>query len=95
MSENAAMEDSSKAEKNGTLLLTKAMIDAELEKMKSMSAKEAAEAAAKAIAEAEAAIAKAEVAAREAEEAEAEAEAAQCFADAAQKALNFQTLHVW
>lgn len=77
------------------VLLTKAKIDAELEKMKSMSAEEAAAAAARAVAEAEAAIAEAEAAAREAEEAEAEAEAAQCFADAAQKALNYQAIRVW
>ncbi|KAL6530028.1 hypothetical protein OROMI_028673 [Orobanche minor] len=91
----ATKESSSEAEKNDFVMLTKAMIDAELEKMKSMSAEEAAKAAAKAVAEAEAAIAEAEAAAREAEEAEAEAEAAQCFADAAQRALNFQTLRVW
>ncbi|KAL6551784.1 hypothetical protein OROGR_007938 [Orobanche gracilis] len=88
-------ESSSEAEKNDFVMLTKATIDAELEKMKSMSAEEAAKAAAKAVAEAEAAIAEAEAAAREAEEAEAEAEAAQCFADAAQRALTFQTLRVW
>ncbi|GER30983.1 telomere repeat binding factor 1 [Striga asiatica] len=93
--ENGAAKDSPKAAKNDIVILTKAMIDAELEKMKSMSADEATEAAAKAVAEAEAAIAEAEAAAKEAEEAEAEAEAAQCFADAAQKALNFQTLRVW
>lgn len=93
--ENGAKKDSSEAERNGVVLLTKAKIDAELEKMKSMSAEEAAAAAAQAVAEAEAAIAEAEAAAREAEEAEAEAEAAQCFADAAQKALNYQTIHVW
>ncbi|GER53742.1 telomere repeat binding factor 1 [Striga asiatica] len=93
--EDGIARDSPKAANNDIAMLTKAMIDAELEKMKSMSAEEAAEAAAKAVAEAEAAIAEAEVAAREAEEAEAEAEAAQCFADAAQKALNFQTLRVW
>ncbi|CAA0841060.1 Telomere repeat-binding factor 2 [Striga hermonthica] len=92
---NGAAKDSPKAAKNDIVILTKAMIDAELEKMKSMTADEAAEAAAKAVAEAEAAIAAAEAATKEAEEAEAEAEAAQCFADAAQKALNFQTLRVW
>lgn len=82
------------AEKNGVVLLSKAKIDAELEKMKSMNAEEAAAAAAQAVAEAEAALAEAEAAAREAEEAEAEAEAAQCFADAAQKALQYQ-ISVW
>nr|AKV71973.1 single MYB histone protein [Rehmannia glutinosa] len=92
--ENGAKKDPSEAEKNDIVLLTKAMIDAELEKMKGMSAAEAAKAAAQAVAEAEAAIAEAEAAAREAEEAEAEAEAAQCFADAAQKAINYQTIRV-
>ncbi|KAH6803376.1 Homeodomain-like/winged-helix DNA-binding family protein [Perilla frutescens var. frutescens] len=91
--ENGAKKDVP-AEKTGVVLLTKAKIDAELEKMKSMSAEEAAAAAARAVAEAEAAIAEAEAAAREAEEAEAEAEAAQCFADAAQKALNYQAIRV-
>lgn len=81
-------------EKNGTRILTKAQIDAELEKMRNMNAQEAAAAAAQAVAEAEAAIAEAEWAAREAEEAEAEAEAARCFAEAATKALNYQTIHV-
>ncbi|KAL0450152.1 UNVERIFIED_CONTAM: Single myb histone 1 [Sesamum latifolium] len=90
--ENGAKKDPSEAERNSVILLTKAKIDAELEKMKSMSAEEAAAAAAQAVAEAEAAIAEAEAAAREAEEAEAEAEAAQCFADAAQKALICQTI---
>ncbi|KAK4416342.1 Telomere repeat-binding factor 1 [Sesamum alatum] len=93
--ENGAKKDPSEAERNSVILLTKAKIDAELEKMKSMSAEEAAAAAAQAVAEAEAAIAEAEAAAREAEEAEAEAEAAQCFADAAQKALICQTIRVW
>ncbi|VFQ75345.1 unnamed protein product [Cuscuta campestris] len=80
---------------NGIRILTKAQIDAELEKMRSMNAQEAAIAAAQAVAEAEAAIAEAERAALEAEEAEAEAEAAHCFAEAASKALNFQTtIHV-
>lgn len=90
-----AKQDTVQAESNSVVLLCKAKIDAELEKMKSMSAEEAAAAAARAVAEAEAAIAEAEAAAREAEEAEAEAEAAQCFADAAQKALNFQAIRVW
>lgn len=81
---------------NGIRILNKAQIDAELEKMRSMNAQEAAIAAAQAVAEAEAAIAEAERAALEAEEAEAEAEAAHCFAEAASKALNFQTtiIHV-
>ncbi|KAL7131667.1 hypothetical protein ABFS83_12G019400 [Erythranthe nasuta] len=80
-------------ERKGIVPLTKAQIDAELEKMKSMSAKEAVAAAAKALAEAEAAIALAEAAALEAEEAEAEAEAAHCFANAAQKTLNCNFVH--
>ncbi|XP_051127507.1 telomere repeat-binding factor 1 isoform X2 [Andrographis paniculata] len=82
----------SEAKTTPIVLLTKADIDAELEKMKKMSAADAAAAAAKAVAEAEAAIAEAEAAAREAEEAEAEAEAARCFADAAQKALTCPTV---
>lgn len=92
--ENGSKNPSQNAERNGVVLLSKAKIDAELEKMKSMNAGEAAAAAARAVAEAEAAIAEAEAAAREAEEAEAEAEAAQCFADAAQKALHYQTIAV-
>ncbi|KAK9756141.1 hypothetical protein RND81_01G076500 [Saponaria officinalis] len=64
----------------------------DFEKMKSMSAEEAA-AAAQAVAEAEAAIAEAEKAAREAEAAEAEADAARVFAEAAMRALSCQTLH--
>ncbi|KAL3640343.1 hypothetical protein CASFOL_015311 [Castilleja foliolosa] len=78
----------SEAHRNDFVTITKAQIDAELEKMKSMSATEAAAAASQAVAEAEAAIAAAEKAVMEAEEAEAEAEAARCFADAAQKALS-------
>ncbi|XP_027075218.2 single myb histone 1-like isoform X3 [Coffea arabica] len=88
-------KDSSNGEKKGTKVLTKAQIDAELERLRSMTAAEAAAAAAQAVAEAEAAIAEAEVAAREAEEAEAEAEAAQCFAEAALKALKCRTVLVW
>ncbi|KAK2998535.1 hypothetical protein RJ639_023197, partial [Escallonia herrerae] len=74
-------------EMNGTKVLTKAQIDAELEKMRRMTAQEAAAAAAQAVAEAEAAISDAEVAAREAEDAERDAEVAQAFAEAAMKAL--------
>ncbi|KAL2522494.1 Telomere repeat-binding factor 1 [Forsythia ovata] len=84
-----------KVEKNVIRILTKAQVDAELERMKSMTAQEAAAAAAQAVAEAEAAIAEAEVAAREAEEAEAEAEAAHCFAEAAMKALKCNTIRCW
>ncbi|XP_073278241.1 single myb histone 1-like isoform X1 [Primulina huaijiensis] len=91
---NGTKNTLSEAEKSGAIILTKAQIDAELEKMKSMTAEEAAVAAARAVAEAEAAIAEAEVAAREAEEAEAEAEAARCFADAAMKTLNCKTIQV-
>ncbi|KAE9449609.1 hypothetical protein C3L33_18498, partial [Rhododendron williamsianum] len=80
-------KSSSKVEKDGIQILTKSQIDAELEKMKGMTAQEAAAAAAQAVAEAEAAIAEAEEAAREAEKAEADAEAAQLFAEAAIKAL--------
>ncbi|WMV14871.1 hypothetical protein MTR67_008256 [Solanum verrucosum] len=87
--------DSTMVEKNETRLLTKAQIDADLEQMKSMSAEEAAAAAAQAVAEAEVAIADAEQAARIAEEFEAEAEAAQCFAEVASKALQHQTILVW
>ncbi|MCE2055175.1 hypothetical protein HAX54_042098, partial [Datura stramonium] len=86
--------DSTIVEKNETGILTKAQIDADLEQMKSMSAEEAAAAAAKFVAEAEVAIAEAERAARIAEEAEAEAEAAQCFAEVASKALQHQTIPV-
>ncbi|KAL3813696.1 hypothetical protein ACJIZ3_014964 [Penstemon smallii] len=92
---NEAKKDPFEPPRNTIVLLTKAQIDAELEKMKGMTAEEAAAAAAQAVAEAEAAIAEAEAAAREAEEAEAEAEAAQCFAEAAQKAVNGQTIRVW
>ncbi|GAB4846885.1 hypothetical protein Ancab_025893 [Ancistrocladus abbreviatus] len=79
-----------RAEKNQIKILTRPQVDAELEKMRSMTAIEAAAAAARAVAEAEAAIAEAEAAAREAEAAEAEAEAAQIFAEAAMKALKCQ-----
>uniref|UniRef100_A0A0A9F804 MYB transcription factor n=1 Tax=Arundo donax TaxID=35708 RepID=A0A0A9F804_ARUDO len=62
--------------------LTKPQVDAELEKMKGMTKEEAAEFAAKAVAEAEVAIAEAEEAARVAEAAETDAEAAKAFLDA-------------
>ncbi|XP_073151677.1 single myb histone 1-like [Henckelia pumila] len=91
---NGTKNTLSEADKRGAHFLTKAQIDAELEKMKSMTAEEAAVAAARAVAEAEAAIAEAELAAREAEEAEAEAEAARCFADAAVKTLSYKTIQV-
>lgn len=76
-----------KFEKDDAHMLTKSMIDLELEKMRTMTPQEAAAAAAQAVAEAEAAIAEAEEAAREAEEAEADAEVAQAFAAAAVKTL--------
>ncbi|CAN4090573.1 unnamed protein product [Withania somnifera] len=87
--------DSTMVEKNETRILTKAQINADLEQMKSMSAEEAAAAAAQAIAEAEVAIADAQQAARIAEEFEAEAEAAQCFAEVASKVLQRQTVPIW
>ncbi|KAK7263258.1 hypothetical protein RJT34_30845 [Clitoria ternatea] len=84
------------ADKNVDInILSRSQIDAEISKVKGMTAQEAAAAAAKAVAEAEAAIAQAEAAAREAEAAEAEAEAAQVFAKAAMKALKCNMLHIW
>ena len=88
-------KNSPKVDKNEIKILSKSQIDAELEKMKGMTAQEAAAAAALAVAEAEAAIAEAEEAAREAEKAEAEAEAAQLFAEAAMKALKCRTVCTW
>ncbi|PKI71320.1 hypothetical protein CRG98_008320, partial [Punica granatum] len=76
---------SPRAERREVKIFTKSQIDEELSRMRTMTAQEAAAAAAKAVAEAEAAIAEAEEAAREAEAAEAEAEAAQVFAQAAMK----------
>ncbi|XP_057963838.1 telomere repeat-binding factor 1 [Malania oleifera] len=78
---------SPKVDRDDFNIPTKSQIDLELAKMRSMTAQEAAAAAARAVAEAEAAIAEAEEAAREAEAAEADAEAAQAFAEAAMKAL--------
>lgn len=75
--------DSSGLGKDDIKPLTKSQVDAELARMRNMTAQEAAAAAAQAVAEAEAAIAEAEKAAREAEDAEADAEAAQAFAEAA------------
>jgi myb proto-oncogene protein len=88
-------KDSSRAEKREINALTKTQVEAELSKMKGMTALEAAAAAARAVADAEAAIAEAEKAAREAEAAEAEAEAAQVFAKAAMSALKCGTLRAW
>lgn len=90
----AMQKDSPRAEKSEVNILTKSQVDAELTKMRGMTAQEAAAAAAQAVAEAEAAIAAAEEAAREAEAAEAEAEAAQVFAKAAMKALKCKTLRI-
>ncbi|XP_010906107.2 single myb histone 5 isoform X1 [Elaeis guineensis] len=73
----------SRLEKDDIKPLTKSQVDAELARMRNMTAQEAAAAAAQAVAEAEAAMAEAEKAAREAEAAEADAEAAQAFAEAA------------
>lgn len=92
----ARPKDSLEVEKSGDVnIVSKSQIDAELSKARSMTAQEAAAAAAKAVAEAEVAIAQAEAAAREAEAAEAEAEAAQVFAKAAKKALKCKMLHIW
>ncbi|KAG4943511.1 hypothetical protein JHK82_047672 [Glycine max] len=89
-------KDPSEAHKNDDVnILLKSQIDAEISKVKGLTAQEAAAAAAKAVAEAETAIAQAEAAAREAEAAEAEAEAAQVFAKAAMKALKCKMLHIW
>ncbi|KAK8521642.1 hypothetical protein V6N13_123976 [Hibiscus sabdariffa] len=88
-------KDSAKAKKKGINILTKTQVDADLLKMRSMTAEEAAAAAAQAVAEAEVAIAEAEKAAREAEVAEAEAEAAKIFAKAAEKALKSRMLDTW
>ncbi|XP_047051224.1 single myb histone 6-like isoform X2 [Lolium rigidum] len=66
---------------------TKSHVDAELARMRNMTAEEAAAAAARAVAEAEAIMAEAEAAVREAEAAEADAVAAQAFAEAAMSTL--------
>ncbi|KAF2320863.1 hypothetical protein GH714_031401 [Hevea brasiliensis] len=78
---------SPRVEKDDSNMLTKSQIDSELAKMRTMTAQEAAAAAARAVAEAEAAIAEAEEATREAEA----AEAAQAFAEAAMKTLKSRT----
>ena len=88
-------KDSPKADKGDIIILSKSQIDADLVKMTSMTAEEAAAAAARAVAEAEAAIAEAEEAAREAEEAEADAEAWRVLEAAAIKALKCRTLRTW
>ncbi|KAF2593650.1 hypothetical protein F2Q70_00042631 [Brassica cretica] len=66
---------------------TKAQIDAELARMKTMNAHEAQAAAEQAVEEAEAAMAAAEEAAKEAEAAEAEAEEAQAYVEEALKTV--------
>ncbi|KAG6762588.1 hypothetical protein POTOM_033098 [Populus tomentosa] len=82
---------SPKIERDDFNILTMSQIDLDLGKMRTMTAEQAAEVAARAVAEAEAAIAVAEEAAREAETAEADAEAAQAFAEAAMKTLKGRT----
>ncbi|KAK4760933.1 hypothetical protein SAY87_005826 [Trapa incisa] len=88
-------KSSSKPEKRVVKIFTKSHIDEELSRVRTMTAQEAAAAAARAVAEAEAAIAEAEEAAREAEAAEAEAEAAHVFAQAAKNALKCRTVNQW
>lgn len=83
---------SSRVDSDDINTLTKAQVDFELTKMRSMTPQEAAVAAARAVAEAEVAIAEAEDAAREADAAEADAEAAQAFAEAAMKALEGRSI---
>ncbi|KAD5960936.1 hypothetical protein E3N88_12409 [Mikania micrantha] len=81
---------------NDIKILTKAEIDAELEKMKGMTPQQAAAMAVKAVAEAEAAIAEAERAAREAEAAEADARLAKVLAAAAaMRTVKQTTLCTW
>ncbi|KAL8211082.1 hypothetical protein R6Q57_005519 [Mikania cordata] len=80
---------------NAIKILTKAEIDAELEKMKGMTPQQAAAMAVKAVAEAEAAIAEAERAAREAEAAEADARLAKVLAAAAMRTVKQTTLCTW
>ncbi|KAK1645725.1 hypothetical protein QYE76_063530 [Lolium multiflorum] len=69
-------------ERDDSKTLTISRVDAELARMATMNAEEAAYTAACAVAEAEALMAEAEAAAREAEAAEADAQAAQAFAEA-------------
>ncbi|XP_042509776.1 telomere repeat-binding factor 1-like [Macadamia integrifolia] len=78
---------SSRTDKDDIKILSRSQIDAELAKIRNMTAQEAAAFAARAVAEAEAAMAEAEEAAKEAEAAEADAEAAQAFAEAAMLTL--------
>ncbi|CAN8288414.1 unnamed protein product [Cochlearia groenlandica] len=74
-----------KTDRDEVIIQTRSEIDTEMGRMKSMSVKEAAEVAAKAVAEAEAAKAEADKASKEADAAEAEAEIAQAFAEEALK----------
>jgi myb proto-oncogene protein len=69
-------------ERDDSKTLTISQVDAELARMATMTAEEAAYTAACAVAEAEALMAEAEEAAREAEAAEADAQAAHAFAEA-------------
>lgn len=85
----AASSSKSSEKKTSSPLLTKAKIDAELEKMKKMTRQQAAAFAVKAVAEAEAAIYEAEMAAKEAEVAEADAELAKVFAMRARRKPHF------
>ncbi|KAL5205694.1 hypothetical protein ABZP36_033903 [Zizania latifolia] len=79
--------ESTKLDREDVVILTKSQVDAELARMRTMTAEEAAAAAARAVAEAEAIMADAEAAVREAEAAEADAVAAQAFAEAAMATL--------
>ncbi|KAK8968049.1 Telomere repeat-binding factor 1 [Platanthera guangdongensis] len=90
---DARQKEPSRVEKD-IKVLTKPQIDAELARMRSMNAEQAAIAAARAVAEAEKAMAEAEEAARAAEEAEADAEVAEAFAEAALKTLQKRTKSV-
>jgi regulator of protease activity HflC (stomatin/prohibitin superfamily) len=76
-------KEPTKLDREDVAVLTKSQIDAELARMRTMTAEEAAAAAARAVAEAEAIMTEAEAAVREAEAAEADAVAAQAFAEAA------------
>ncbi|KAJ6965005.1 telomere repeat-binding factor 1 isoform X2 [Populus alba x Populus x berolinensis] len=84
-------KSSPKIERDGFNMFTMSQIDLDLGRMRTLTAEQAAEVAARAVAEAEAAIAVAEEATREAETAEADAEAAQAFAETARKTLKGRT----
>ncbi|TVU45950.1 hypothetical protein EJB05_05460 [Eragrostis curvula] len=73
--------------RNDSKTLTRSLVDAELARMATMTAEEAAAAAARAVEEAEAIMAEAEAAAKEAEAAEVDAQAAQALAKKAFLAL--------